>query len=91
MRLVGASNKYIRGPFVVSGIMYGTVSAFLTLTLLYPATYWISSITKTFFSGFDVFGYYLENFGQIFLIIVGTGIFLGAFSSYLAVRKYLKL
>ncbi len=91
MRLVGASNKYIRGPFVVSGIMYGVVSAFLTLTFLYPATYWVSSVTKTFFSGFDVFSYYLSNFGQIFLVIVGTGIFLGAISSYLAVRKYLKL
>ena len=91
MRLVGASNKYIRGPFVVSGVMYGVVSALITLTLLYPATYWVSSITKTFFSGFDVFQYYLSNFPQVFGVILGTGVLLGAFSSYLAVRKYLKL
>jgi cell division transport system permease protein len=91
MRLVGASNKYIRGPFVVSGIMYGVVSAFLTLGLLYPATYWVSSVTKTFFSGFDIFRYYLQNFGQIFGVILGSGILLGSVSSYLAVRKYLKL
>lgn len=91
MRLVGANNKYIRGPFVVSGIMYGVVSAFLTLVALYPATYWVSSVTKTFFGGFDVFRYYLENFGQVFVIILGSGVFLGAVSSYLAVRKYLKL
>lgn len=91
MRLVGASNKYIRGPFVVSGIMYGVVSALITLTLLYPATYWVSSVTKTFFSGFDVFDYYLSHFAQVFGVILGTGVILGAFSSYLAVRKYLKL
>jgi cell division transport system permease protein len=91
MRLVGANNKYIRGPFVVSGIMYGVVSAFLTLVALYPATYWVSSVTKTFFGGFDVFRYYLENFGQVFIVILGSGVFLGAVSSYLAVRKYLKL
>lgn len=91
MRLVGASNKYIRGPFVVAGIMYGVVSAFLTLALLYPATLWVSSVTKTFFGGFDVFGYYLQSFGQIFGVILGSGVILGAVSSYLAVRKYLKL
>jgi len=91
MRLVGASNKYIRGPFAVAGIMYGIVSAFITLILFYPATYWVSSITNTFFSGFSVFSYYLNNFTMIFLLIVGTGIFLGGISSYLAVRRYLRL
>ncbi|MFA6158311.1 MAG: permease-like cell division protein FtsX [Candidatus Paceibacterota bacterium] len=91
MRLVGASNKYIRGPFVVAGIMYGAVSALLTLLLLYPAAYWVSSVTHTFFGGFDTFRYYLTNFGQIFIVIFGSGVALGAVSSYLAVRKYLKL
>ncbi len=91
MRLVGASNKYIRGPFVVSGIMYGIVSALATLVLLYPATYWVASITRTFFSGFDVWSYYLSNFAYITLVIVGTGALLGATGSFLAVRKYLKV
>lgn len=91
MRLVGASNKYIRGPFIVSGIMYGVVSAVLTLILFYPATYWVSSITRTFFSGFDMWSYYLSQFGIIFAIIIGTGALLGAIGSFLAVRKYLKV
>jgi cell division transport system permease protein len=91
MRLVGASNKYIRGPFVVAGVMYGIVSAFITLILLYPATFWISSITATFFSGFSLFGYYINNFPAIFGLLVGAGIFLGGVSSYLAVRRYLRL
>lgn len=90
MRLVGASNRYIRGPFIVAGIMYGLVSALITLVLFYPATYWVSSITATFFSGFSVFRYYLINFGQLFILIVGVGVLLGAISSYLAVRKYLR-
>lgn len=91
MRLVGASNKYIRGPFVVSGILYGIVSALVTLALLYPATYWVASITKTFFGGFNVFSYYLTDFGKIFGVIFGAGVVLGAVSSYLAVRRYLKI
>jgi cell division transport system permease protein len=91
MRLVGANNKYIRGPFIISGILYGVVSAFITLILLYPATYWVASVTRTFFGGFDMFSYYLSNFGGIFGIIFGTGIILGTFSSYLAVRRYLRI
>lgn len=91
MRLVGANNKYIRGPFVVAGVMYGVVSSCLTLILFYPATYWVSSITRTFFSGFDMWDYYLSQFGFIFAVIVGMGAVLGAIGSFLAVRKYLKV
>jgi cell division transport system permease protein len=91
MRLVGASNRYIRGPFIMAGIMYGIVSAIITLALFYPATFWISSVTETFFSGFNVLNYYLLNFVQIAILILGTGIILGAISSYLAVRKYLRI
>jgi cell division transport system permease protein len=91
MRLVGASNRYIRGPFIIAGIMYGVVSAVITLVLFYTATYWVSSITATFFSGFSIFTYYLSNFFQLFILIVGVGVLLGAISSYLAVRKYLRV
>ncbi len=91
MRLVGASNRYIRGPFIISGVLYGVVSALVTLTFLYPAAYWVASITATFFGGFNVFSYYISHFPQILGIILGTGVLLGAISSYLAVRKYLRI
>jgi len=90
MRLVGASNNYIRGPFVISGVMYGIAAASISLIIFYPLTLWISSVTKTFWSGWSPFGYYISNFAEIFLIILGSGIVLGAISSFLAVRKYLK-
>jgi cell division transport system permease protein len=91
MRLVGASNRFVRGPFIISGVMYGIVSALITLILFYPTTYWLSAITETFFSGFSVFDYYIINFIQISFLILGTGVVLGAISSYLAVRKYLRV
>lgn len=91
MRLVGASEMYIRGPFVTVGIMYGAVSGILTLLLLYPITYWIGPITADIGTGLNLFSYYLSHFGYLFLIIVGSAIVLGAISSYLAVRKYLKV
>lgn len=90
MRLVGASNSYIRGPFVVSGVMYGSVAGIVTLILLYPVAFWLSSVTATFFSGWSPFSYYLSDFGNIFLVIIGSGALIGALSSFLAVRKYLR-
>jgi cell division transport system permease protein len=91
MRLVGASKGYIRGPFFVAGGIYGFVSAIATLILFYPITIWLGRTTADFFVGFNVFDYYIANFGQIFLIIVVSGIVIGSVSSYLAVRKYLKV
>lgn len=91
MRLVGASPRYVKGPFVVSGILYGLVSATLVIVVFFGLTYWLGSLSKNFFVNLDLFDFYLKNFGQIFLIVFGSGIALGAISSYLAVRKYLKI
>lgn len=90
MRLVGGSNEYVRGPFVVEGILYGLVAAFLTLILFYPVTYWLKNTTQAFYGGVDLLHYFVANFVEIFFIIVLSGIALGAVSSYLAVRKYLR-
>jgi cell division transport system permease protein len=91
MRLVGASEMYIRGPFVTVGLMYGAVAGIITLILLYPMTYYVGPLTFNLGTGLNVFTYYIGNFGQMFLVVVGTGLILGAVSSYLAVKKYLKV
>lgn len=91
MRLVGASAAYIRGPFVVVGTMYGAISGLITLLLFYPITLWLGKTTQSFFLNMNVFDYYVNNFVQIFFIIMLSGIAIGAISSFLAVRKYLKV
>jgi len=91
MRLVGASNRYIRGPFVVTGILYGASASLLTLALFFPLTYYLGDSTEAFFSGLNLFRYYLAHFGEFFLIVVGSGIALGAVSSFWAVRRYLNV
>ena len=91
MRLVGASSSYIQGPFVVVGIIYGLVAGITTLVVFLPVTYWLGTVTENFFIGMNIFTYYLHQFPQIFLIIIFSGIFIGAFSSILAIRKYLRI
>ena len=90
MKLVGADSSYIRGPFVVSGILYGLFAAVLTLLIFFPATLWLGDIAKRFFISFNAFDYYMTNFLEIFAIIVVGGVAIGAVSSYLASRRYLK-
>lgn len=91
MRLVGASKGYIRGPFFVAGAIYGFISGIITLILFYPITLWLGRTTAEFFVGINIFSYYISNFGQIFLIIVLSGVAIGSISSFLAVRKHLKV
>ena len=91
MRLVGARNAYIRGPFVVSGVLYGVVAAFITLAAFYPLTYYLSGATENFFSGLNLFRYYLAHFAEFFAIIAGAGVGLGAIGSFFATGRYLKI
>ncbi len=91
MRLVGASNAYIRGPFIVAGILAGLVAALIALALFYPVTWYAGETLSTWLGGFNLFTYYLSNFGMIFSILAGTGILVGALASWLAVRRYLRV
>jgi len=91
MRLVGASNAYIRGPFIVAGVLAGLVAALIALALFYPVTWYAGETLSTWLGGFNLFTYYLSNFGMIFSILAGTGILVGALASWLAVRRYLRV
>jgi cell division transport system permease protein len=91
MRLVGASNAYIRGPFIVAGVISGLVAAVIALVIFYPATWYVGETLTTWLGGFNLFEYYVSNFAMVFGILIGTGILVGALASWLAVRRYLKV
>ncbi len=91
MRLVGASNAYIRGPFIVAGVLSGLVAAVIALVVFYPVTWYAGETLSTWLGGFNLFTYYLSNFAMIFGILAGTGILVGALASWLAVRRYLRV
>ncbi len=91
MRLVGASTGYIQGPFVVVGVIYGVTAGILTLLVFLPATYYLGQLTANFFSDFNIFSYYLRNFLEIAFIVLSSGVLIGAFSSALAIRRFLKV
>lgn len=90
MRLVGASNSFIRGPFMLQGVMYGVISGVIALLVLYPIVLWLGPATSSFFL-FDIFAYFVNNFVYLFSVIIGTGVVMGLVSSLLAVSRYLRV
>ena len=89
MRLVGAGNMFIRGPFMLQGVMYGFLSGLLALIMFYPMLIWLGPRTEAFFE-MNLFDYYVANFGEIFGLLIGIGILLGLISSIFAVARYLR-
>lgn len=92
MQLIGASKWYIRGPFLVEASMYGIIAGALAAVFFYGLV--LGQAPKL--------GNYVEEISPtvtqfqewtIFIIpaVLAIGMFIGTFSSYLAIRKHLKL
>jgi len=56
MRLVGASNLYVRGPFVVMGVIYGVLTGILSIILTAPVIYLSSPYVELFVPEMDLAG-----------------------------------
>jgi len=91
MRLVGASNHFIRGPYVVEGIIYGLLAAILSVIIALPIIYFISPYIEIFIPEMNLWNYFTGHIITIlgYQLIFGVG--LGIISSIIAVRKYLKI
>ncbi len=90
-RLVGASNWFIRGPFLVQGAISGLFATLISL-LIFALTCWaLSSKIEFLFSGLNMLGLFIGNFWVILLIQLATGIGLGVISSLIATKKYLEV
>jgi cell division transport system permease protein len=89
MKLVGAGGRYIRGPFVVSGVIVGVFSSLLTTIIFLPVSIWLGN-KMTDFIGINLFSYYKSNFFQLFIIMLGIGILIGSISSIFAIHRYLR-
>lgn len=91
MRLMGASNGFIRGPFIVAGVIAGAVAGLIVLVLFYPFSWYAGSALAAWLGGFNLFTYYTANFALFFVTLVGSGILLGGVASFFAVRRYLRI
>lgn len=91
MKLVGASNMFIRGPFIVEAILYAFMASIITIIIFYPATIWVTRKTVLFFEGLNIHNFFVSNVLELLIILLGSSILLASVSAILAVRKYLNV
>jgi len=91
MRLVGASNWYIQGPFVVEGIVIGLAGAVVFFFMLFPLTALMAGGLEGFLSGFHLYQFFTSNLLLVLLLQLAVGVGLGVLSSVIAVRRYLNV
>jgi len=91
MRLVGASNWFIRGPFLAQGIFIGFIAALLALLIILAVCWGFDSRIKEIAPAIGLLKIFSAEFWLLFLVQLGLGIGLGIISSSIAIRKYLKI
>lgn len=94
MKYVGATNSFIRWPFIVEGIIIGIISGAISLAIiagLYIAISqnvgFVSFLSKIGLSLLD----FSDMFNLIFIVYLGLGVGIGILGSSLSMRKYLKV
>ena len=94
MKYVGATNEFIRQPFVIEGIIIGVVAAFITLFIIWVAyDYTMKGIMES--SVFKLVSVSLYSFKELVYKVIGVylllGIGIGVAGSTISMRKYLKV
>lgn len=91
MRLVGATEGYIRTPFILEGVFYGLSAAILATIFVWLGIYWLTPFLQEFLSDVPIFPINQVVFLYLFIAEAAVGITIGALGSSIATRKYLKI
>lgn len=93
MKFVGATDWFVRGPFIVEGMLLGLLGSVITTAVLALGYYYGSNAIMNEMIG--LLSISLMPFGQIFrsmiLLLATVGLLIGAFGSLLSVRKFIKV
>lgn len=90
MRLVGASNLYVKMPSIFEGIFYGLAGSLMAVILLFFTAIAVRSVTAGFFGSDNALQFYYAHFAIILASLILVGGFLGMISSFIAIRRYLE-
>lgn len=89
MKAVGATDSFVRIPFVVEGMLIGVVSALIAEGLLYFC-YRVATETIISTLGTSDIVHYSDVAGWLLLVFIGIGIFAGVLGSVIMISKYLR-
>ncbi len=90
MRLVGASNGFIRGPFLMEGALHAIIGSLLAVGVLQLLRmYAMPKLQNALsFLSLDVSG---TTYAMIYISLVVAGLIIGLIGSAFAMRRYLKV
>lgn len=91
MKLVGATNWYIRGPFLIEGAMYGIIGATIAMAITLPLINVAKPLFTSYFDASDVVTFVTDRIFLVTLAMYTLGIVIGVLSSFLAISRHLKL
>jgi len=93
MKLVGATNWFVRAPFLLESFLYGVFAALICVAIIYPVINMLSPQLSNFFEGYNLnlMLYFKQHFWNILGLQLGFAVFLSMISSAVAVGKYLKV
>jgi len=90
MRLVGASRSFIRGPFIVSGLITSIIAAITVFLIFWLLAYLGSPYVNSFVPEINFYAFFVQNWFKLFAFEFLAGIVLVLISTFLATNKYLK-
>lgn len=90
MRLVGASNAFIRGPYIVIGAIYGFLAAAAGVIITIPFVYFVSPFVSVLIPEMNLWGYFIGNLFTILGYNLAFAVTIGVVSSFVVVKRYLK-
>jgi len=91
MRMVGASNFFIQGPFIIQGIIIGGSAVLIAALFFWGIIYGLNPRIESLVPGLNLLGFFTSHFCIILLIQISVGVGVGVFASSIAIRKYLKV
>jgi cell division transport system permease protein len=93
MKLVGASDAFVRGPFIVTSFLYGFLASVIVLALMIPILSVFNPFFAQFFAGYDinVLGYVQSHIWQVIGVEIGVASGLSVVSSFFAIGRYLRV
>jgi cell division transport system permease protein len=91
MKLVGASNWFVRGPFMLEGLICGLIGAILAVVLLVLAKQFALPVIEGHSSTFREDDVHALSFPLVAIILVGVSLLVGAAGSGITLRRFLRV